>query len=129
MLALRNRVGRRASDTLEDLNARGGRDTGALHSSSELRVVGKGFGLGHRGELVGDEDVVGIGWGAQNAMVGATVLGTDGLNFVVDRTPRGVIGDGMADDKCCAHDWTLSLDRKLLASVRCTLHVDWFGVK
>ena len=58
---------------------------------------------------MGDQQVIGVRWEAQHALVCAAVLSSQRLELVVDAAPRVVVVDLVADHQGCAHRCHLPL--------------------
>ena len=54
-------------------------------------------------EVVRDQQVVGVLWGGHDALSGAAVLRAQRVALVVDSSPGVVVGNGVPDDRGCAH--------------------------
>src|SRR4051794_29182809 len=70
--------------------------------------MGEGFGLPEGGEVVGDEEVLGVPGGVPDLLAGAAVLGAQRVELVVDDSPSGVVLHVVTDRECCAHPWLLT---------------------
>src|SRR5208282_1550932 len=95
--------GRPGSDIREDLDPRCALDPGLLHPRAQGRVVREAAGLLGDGEVMGEEQGIGIIGELHHALRGAAVLVPQRLGFVVDLAPCGVFLDVVPDGKCCAY--------------------------
>src|SRR4051812_3002928 len=71
--------------------------------------MGEGFGLPEGGEVVGDEEVLGVPGCSPDLLARAAVLGTQRVELVVDDSPCRIVLDLVTDRECCAHPWLLDL--------------------
>src|SRR5271169_2346376 len=76
--------GRLGSDIREDLDPRCALDPGPLHCGAQGRVVSEAAGLLGGGEVMDDEQVIGVIRDLHHALRGAAVLVPQRLDFVVD---------------------------------------------